>query len=162
MVPPRNSTINVSQDVSLACRAEAYPANLTYTWLQDGINVFHIRCGSAGCGAGVTGGPSLQSPSADHGLGPSAACSHACRSWWMGAYGCRRPSPMTPDATPARPATASCGHPRPPPPSPCSVSLTPAPAPGLAPRPQAQRALPAQLAAVSPHPRPSPGDCNAS
>nr|XP_042114573.1 protein turtle homolog A isoform X3 [Peromyscus maniculatus bairdii] len=42
VVPPINSTVNASQDVSLACQAEAYPANLTYSWFQDGINVFHI------------------------------------------------------------------------------------------------------------------------
>ncbi|MBZ3891147.1 Protein turtle-like protein A [Sciurus carolinensis] len=42
VVPPKNSTVNASQDVSLACRAEAYPANLTYSWFLDGINVFHI------------------------------------------------------------------------------------------------------------------------
>uniref|UniRef100_A0A8C6W747 Protein turtle homolog A n=1 Tax=Nannospalax galili TaxID=1026970 RepID=A0A8C6W747_NANGA len=42
VVPPKNSTVNASQDVSLACQAEAYPANLTYSWFQDGINVFHI------------------------------------------------------------------------------------------------------------------------
>ncbi|XP_040859319.1 protein turtle homolog A isoform X1 [Ochotona curzoniae] len=42
VVPPRNSTVNASQDVSLACQAEAYPANLTYSWYQDGTNVFHI------------------------------------------------------------------------------------------------------------------------
>lgn len=47
MVPPKNSTVNASQDVSLACRAEAYPANLTYSWFQDSTNVFHIRWGSA-------------------------------------------------------------------------------------------------------------------
>lgn len=42
VVPPNNNTVNASQDVSLACQAEAYPANLTYSWFQDGINVFHI------------------------------------------------------------------------------------------------------------------------
>ncbi|XP_077012723.1 protein turtle homolog A isoform X2 [Tamandua tetradactyla] len=42
VVPPKNSTVNASQDVSLTCRAEAYPANLTYSWFQDSINVFHI------------------------------------------------------------------------------------------------------------------------
>uniref|UniRef100_A0A8C2NNK5 Ig-like domain-containing protein n=1 Tax=Capra hircus TaxID=9925 RepID=A0A8C2NNK5_CAPHI len=47
VVPPKNSTVNASQDVSLACRAEAYPANLTYSWFQDSTNVFHIRWGSA-------------------------------------------------------------------------------------------------------------------
>ncbi|CAK6439782.1 unnamed protein product [Pipistrellus nathusii] len=40
--PPKNSTVNASQDISLACRAEAYPANLTYSWFQDSVNVFHI------------------------------------------------------------------------------------------------------------------------
>ncbi|XP_006895515.1 PREDICTED: protein turtle homolog A isoform X1 [Elephantulus edwardii] len=40
--PPKNTTVNASQDVSLACQAEAYPANLTYSWFQDSINVFHI------------------------------------------------------------------------------------------------------------------------
>ncbi|XP_074178208.1 protein turtle homolog A isoform X8 [Rhinolophus sinicus] len=48
MVPPKNSTVNASQDISLACRAEAYPANLTYSWFQDSLNVFHIRWGSGG------------------------------------------------------------------------------------------------------------------
>uniref|UniRef100_A0A4X1VX37 Ig-like domain-containing protein n=1 Tax=Sus scrofa TaxID=9823 RepID=A0A4X1VX37_PIG len=42
VVPPKNSTVNASQDVLLACRAEAYPANLTYSWFQDSTNVFHI------------------------------------------------------------------------------------------------------------------------
>lgn len=50
MAPPKNSTVNASQDISLACRAEAYPANLTYSWFQDSINVFHIRWGSEGWG----------------------------------------------------------------------------------------------------------------
>lgn len=54
MVPPRNSTVNASQDVSLACRAEAYPTNLTYSWFQDSTNVFHIRWGS-GVGEGLVG-----------------------------------------------------------------------------------------------------------
>ncbi|XP_017720323.1 PREDICTED: protein turtle homolog A isoform X2 [Rhinopithecus bieti] len=42
VVPPKNCTVNASQDVSLACHAEAYPANLTYSWFQDNTNVFHI------------------------------------------------------------------------------------------------------------------------
>ncbi|KAM4861084.1 protein turtle homolog A [Thomomys bottae] len=42
IVPPENSTVNATRDASLACRAEAYPANLTYSWFQDGVNVFHI------------------------------------------------------------------------------------------------------------------------
>ena len=53
MVPPKNSTVNASQDVSLACQAEAYPANLTYSWFQDSTNVFHIRWGMGWGGRGV-------------------------------------------------------------------------------------------------------------
>ncbi|XP_066218147.1 protein turtle homolog A isoform X1 [Saccopteryx leptura] len=41
-VPPKNRTVNASRDISLACQAEAYPANLTYSWFQDSVNVFHI------------------------------------------------------------------------------------------------------------------------
>ncbi|PKK18408.1 immunoglobulin superfamily, member 9 [Columba livia] len=42
VVPPQNVTVNVSQDAFLACQAEAYPGNLTYTWLQGSSNVFHL------------------------------------------------------------------------------------------------------------------------
>ncbi|KAM6039611.1 protein turtle homolog A [Chlamydotis macqueenii] len=42
VVPPQNVTVNVSQDAFLACQAEAYPGNLTYTWFQGGSNVFHL------------------------------------------------------------------------------------------------------------------------
>ncbi|KAM6234351.1 LOW QUALITY PROTEIN: protein turtle homolog A [Porphyrio hochstetteri] len=42
VVPPQNVTVNVSQDAFLACQAEAYPGNLTYTWLQGSTNVFHL------------------------------------------------------------------------------------------------------------------------
>uniref|UniRef100_A0A8D0FLL0 Immunoglobulin superfamily member 9 n=1 Tax=Strix occidentalis caurina TaxID=311401 RepID=A0A8D0FLL0_STROC len=42
VVPPQNITVNVSQDVFLACQAEAYPGNLTYTWFQGNSNVFHL------------------------------------------------------------------------------------------------------------------------
>ncbi|CAM9129529.1 unnamed protein product [Bubo scandiacus] len=42
VVPPQNITVNVSQDVFLACQAEAYPGNLTYTWFQGSSNVFHL------------------------------------------------------------------------------------------------------------------------
>uniref|UniRef100_A0A8B9NVK2 Immunoglobulin superfamily member 9 n=1 Tax=Apteryx owenii TaxID=8824 RepID=A0A8B9NVK2_APTOW len=42
VVPPQNITINISQDAFLACQAEAYPGNLTYTWLQGNSNVFHL------------------------------------------------------------------------------------------------------------------------
>lgn len=67
MVPPQNVTVNVSQDAFLACQAEAYPGNLTYTWFQGSSNVFHLRysgnrdgtevapAGSAGPGGGCCG-----------------------------------------------------------------------------------------------------------
>ncbi|XP_062453621.1 protein turtle homolog A isoform X1 [Rhea pennata] len=42
VVPPQNITVNISQDAFLACQAEAYPGNLTYTWLQGSSNVFHL------------------------------------------------------------------------------------------------------------------------
>uniref|UniRef100_A0A8D2JG04 Immunoglobulin superfamily member 9 n=1 Tax=Varanus komodoensis TaxID=61221 RepID=A0A8D2JG04_VARKO len=42
VVPPQNITVNVTQDAFLACQAEAYPANLTYSWFQGSTNVFHI------------------------------------------------------------------------------------------------------------------------
>nr|XP_017525435.2 protein turtle homolog A [Manis javanica]XP_017525444.2 protein turtle homolog A [Manis javanica]XP_017525453.2 protein turtle homolog A [Manis javanica]XP_036879585.1 protein turtle homolog A [Manis javanica] len=42
VVPPRNSTVNAFQDVSLACQAEAYPTNLTYSWFWGSANVFHV------------------------------------------------------------------------------------------------------------------------
>uniref|UniRef100_A0A8C6X913 Protein turtle homolog A n=1 Tax=Naja naja TaxID=35670 RepID=A0A8C6X913_NAJNA len=42
VVPPKDITVNLSQDAFFACRAEAYPANLTYSWFQGGTNVFHI------------------------------------------------------------------------------------------------------------------------
>uniref|UniRef100_A0A672UVA1 Immunoglobulin superfamily member 9 n=1 Tax=Strigops habroptila TaxID=2489341 RepID=A0A672UVA1_STRHB len=42
VVPPQNITVNVSQDAFLACQAEAYPGNLTYTWLRGSTNVFHL------------------------------------------------------------------------------------------------------------------------
>ncbi|XP_070806770.1 protein turtle homolog A [Pituophis catenifer annectens] len=42
VVPPKDVTVNLSQDAFFACRAEAYPANLTYSWFQGGNNVFHL------------------------------------------------------------------------------------------------------------------------
>ncbi|KAE8588586.1 hypothetical protein XENTR_v10022623 [Xenopus tropicalis] len=43
VVPPENTTVNVSQDAFLTCQAEAYPANLTYTWFQGSNNVFLLN-----------------------------------------------------------------------------------------------------------------------
>ncbi|XP_069460798.1 protein turtle homolog A isoform X2 [Ambystoma mexicanum] len=42
VVPPENTTVNISHNAFLACQAEAYPANLTYIWLQGNSNVFHL------------------------------------------------------------------------------------------------------------------------
>ncbi|XP_030043785.1 protein turtle homolog A isoform X2 [Microcaecilia unicolor] len=42
VIPPENVTVNVSQDAFMACQAEAYPANLTYSWFQWNSNVFHL------------------------------------------------------------------------------------------------------------------------
>nr|XP_033780823.1 protein turtle homolog A [Geotrypetes seraphini] len=42
LIPPENVTVNISQDVFLACQAEAYPTNLTYSWFQWNNNVFHL------------------------------------------------------------------------------------------------------------------------
>nr|XP_056708650.1 protein turtle homolog A [Euleptes europaea] len=42
VVPPQNVTINLTQDAFLACQAEAYPANLTYSWFLGSTNVFHL------------------------------------------------------------------------------------------------------------------------
>ncbi|XP_034954065.2 protein turtle homolog A isoform X1 [Zootoca vivipara] len=42
VVPPQNVTVNLTQDAFLACQAEAYPANLTYSWFQGNTNVFHL------------------------------------------------------------------------------------------------------------------------
>ncbi|XP_075463921.1 protein turtle homolog A isoform X2 [Ascaphus truei] len=40
IVPPENTTVNVSHDAFLACQAEAYPTNLTYSWFQANSNVY--------------------------------------------------------------------------------------------------------------------------
>ncbi|CAH2273961.1 turtle homolog A-like [Pelobates cultripes] len=40
VIPPENTTVNVSQDAFLTCQAEAYPANLTYSWFQGNSNVY--------------------------------------------------------------------------------------------------------------------------
>ncbi|KAL2094419.1 hypothetical protein ACEWY4_009138 [Coilia grayii] len=38
--PPENVTLNISQDAFFTCQSEAYPGNLTYTWLLGDDNVF--------------------------------------------------------------------------------------------------------------------------
>nr|XP_025036564.1 LOW QUALITY PROTEIN: protein turtle homolog A [Pelodiscus sinensis] len=42
VVPPQNITVNITQDAFLACQAEAYPGNLTYSWFQGDSNVYHL------------------------------------------------------------------------------------------------------------------------
>ncbi|MBN3317474.1 TUTLA protein, partial [Atractosteus spatula] len=42
IIPPEDTTLNMSQDAVLRCQAEAYPSNLTYLWWKQGENVFHI------------------------------------------------------------------------------------------------------------------------
>ncbi|KAM4690986.1 LOW QUALITY PROTEIN: protein turtle homolog A [Rhinophrynus dorsalis] len=43
VIPPENTTVNVSQDAFLTCQAEAYPANLTYSWFQGPNNVYLLN-----------------------------------------------------------------------------------------------------------------------
>ncbi|XP_051524823.1 uncharacterized protein LOC127424089 [Myxocyprinus asiaticus] len=43
IIPPEDTTMNMSQDAVLQCQAEAYPANLTYEWWKQGQNVYHIE-----------------------------------------------------------------------------------------------------------------------
>lgn len=60
VVPPQNVTVNVSQDAFLACQAEAYPGNLTYTWFQGSSNVFHLRYSGNRDGTEVAAGSCRQ------------------------------------------------------------------------------------------------------
>ncbi|XP_047426375.1 protein turtle homolog A isoform X2 [Mugil cephalus] len=43
VVPPKSTSLNVSQNAVLQCRAEADPPNMTYVWLKAGENVHHIE-----------------------------------------------------------------------------------------------------------------------
>ncbi|XP_076859691.1 uncharacterized protein igsf9b isoform X2 [Brachyhypopomus gauderio] len=43
IIPPEDTTMNMSQDAFLQCRADAYPSNLTYEWWKEGQNVYHIE-----------------------------------------------------------------------------------------------------------------------
>ncbi|XP_067833844.1 protein turtle homolog A-like, partial [Heptranchias perlo] len=40
--PPGNVTVNYTQEVFFPCGAEAHPANLSYSWLKEGVNVRHL------------------------------------------------------------------------------------------------------------------------
>ncbi|XP_029960343.1 LOW QUALITY PROTEIN: protein turtle homolog A [Salarias fasciatus] len=43
IISPEDTTLNMSQDAVLECQADAYPSNLTYEWLKQGQNVYHIE-----------------------------------------------------------------------------------------------------------------------
>lgn len=43
LISPEDTTLNMSQDAILQCQADAYPSNLTYEWLKQGQNVYHIE-----------------------------------------------------------------------------------------------------------------------
>ncbi|KAK0155915.1 Protein turtle A [Merluccius polli] len=43
IISPGDTTLNMSQDAVLQCQADAYPSNLTYEWLKQGQNVYHIE-----------------------------------------------------------------------------------------------------------------------
>ncbi|XP_036385893.1 protein turtle homolog A-like [Megalops cyprinoides] len=41
LIPPKDTSLNMSQDALLRCQAEAYPPNMTYMWMKQGKNVYH-------------------------------------------------------------------------------------------------------------------------
>lgn len=43
LISPEDTTLNMSQDALLQCQADAYPSNLTYEWMKQGQNVYHIE-----------------------------------------------------------------------------------------------------------------------
>ncbi|XP_072288674.1 uncharacterized protein igsf9b [Eucyclogobius newberryi] len=43
LISPEDTTLNMSQDAVLQCQADAYPSNLTYEWVKQGQNVYHIE-----------------------------------------------------------------------------------------------------------------------
>ncbi|XP_010788372.1 protein turtle homolog A isoform X2 [Notothenia coriiceps] len=43
IISPEDTTLNMSQDAVLQCQADAYPSNLSYEWLKQGQNVYHIE-----------------------------------------------------------------------------------------------------------------------
>ncbi|XP_051922865.1 protein turtle homolog A isoform X2 [Hippocampus zosterae] len=43
IISPEDTTLNMSQDAVLQCQADAYPSNLTYEWMKQGQNVYHIE-----------------------------------------------------------------------------------------------------------------------
>uniref|UniRef100_A0A3Q3GDV9 Immunoglobulin superfamily, member 9a n=1 Tax=Kryptolebias marmoratus TaxID=37003 RepID=A0A3Q3GDV9_KRYMA len=43
VVPPKNTTLNMSQNALLQCQAVADPPNMTYVWQKGGENVYHTE-----------------------------------------------------------------------------------------------------------------------
>ncbi|XP_068168067.1 uncharacterized protein igsf9b isoform X2 [Antennarius striatus] len=43
IISPEDTTLNMSQEAVLQCQADSYPSNLTYEWLKQGQNVYHIE-----------------------------------------------------------------------------------------------------------------------
>lgn len=43
IIPPKNTSLNVSQKALLRCQAVANPPNMTYVWQKGGENVYHIE-----------------------------------------------------------------------------------------------------------------------
>ncbi|XP_053706380.1 protein turtle homolog A isoform X2 [Synchiropus splendidus] len=41
LIPPRNTSLNISQDAQLQCQAVADPPNMTYVWQKERENVYH-------------------------------------------------------------------------------------------------------------------------
>ncbi|KAF7655168.1 hypothetical protein LDENG_00059980, partial [Lucifuga dentata] len=42
IISPEDTTLNMTQDAVLQCQADSYPSNLSYEWLKQGLNVYHI------------------------------------------------------------------------------------------------------------------------
>ncbi|XP_074545798.1 protein turtle homolog B [Halichoeres trimaculatus] len=42
IIPPKSTSLNMSQNAFLRCQAVADPPNMTYVWLKGGDNVYHI------------------------------------------------------------------------------------------------------------------------
>ncbi|XP_072570036.1 uncharacterized protein [Paramormyrops kingsleyae] len=42
ITPPEDTALNMSQDALLQCQAEADPPNMTYVWLKQDVNVYHV------------------------------------------------------------------------------------------------------------------------
>ncbi|KAF7656898.1 hypothetical protein LDENG_00034970 [Lucifuga dentata] len=43
VVPPKNTSLNMSQNALLQCQAVADPPNMTYVWQKGGENVYHVE-----------------------------------------------------------------------------------------------------------------------